>query len=86
MTQSQETAGHAVGNDAWWQAVAKTNKAKTVTIWARSEREDLTDFRHHASLQLRHDIAVAFATFEAKHHGGIKAEDKDPKAVRRGER
>ena len=74
----KETAGHAVGSDAWWQAVAKTNKANSDHM-GEEEREDLTDFRRHASWQMRHDIAVAFATFEAKHHGGIKAEDKDPK-------
>lgn len=43
------------------------------------EREALADFRRHAGLQLRHDIAGAFATFEAEHAGGIEAEDKDPK-------
>jgi hypothetical protein len=30
------------------------------------EREDLADFRRHASLQVRHDLAVEFATFMYK--------------------
>ena len=45
---------------------------------AEEEREDLTDFRRHAALHLRHEIAVAFATFEAEHAAGIEAKDKDP--------
>lgn len=31
------------------------------------EREGLTDFLRHSGLQLRHDLAVAFAAFEATH-------------------
>jgi hypothetical protein len=42
------------------------------------EREDLLDFRHHADLQTRHDIAVQFLTYEAKHYAGIPIRDKDP--------
>ena len=42
------------------------------------EREGLTDFRRQASLQLRHDLAVAFAAFEARHFAGVQPVDKDP--------
>src|SRR5215212_9452100 len=45
---------------------------------AEEEREDLLDFRHHADLQTRHDIAVQFLTYEAKHYAGIPIRDKDP--------
>jgi hypothetical protein len=45
---------------------------------AEEEREDLADFRRHADWQLRHEIAVAFATFEAQHAGGVHAKDQDP--------
>ncbi len=41
------------------------------------ERESLADFRRHACLQLRHDLAVQFAAFEAEHAGGIQARDRD---------
>ena len=41
------------------------------------ERESLADFRRHASLRLRHDLAVQFAAFEAEHAGGIQAHDRD---------
>ncbi len=70
-------AGYAAGSDGWWQAVAKTNEANSDHM-GEEEREDLTDFRRHAPWQLRHDIAVAFASFESKHHGGVEAKDKDP--------
>ncbi len=73
-----EAAHCAVGSDDWWKGVAKTDEANSDHM-GEEEREDLTDFRRHASWQLRHDIAVAFATFEAQHHGGVVATDKDPK-------
>jgi hypothetical protein len=44
------------------------------------EREGLADFRSHAELSLRHELAVAFATFEARHFAGVTPVDKDPKA------
>ena len=74
---AEETRTHDVGSDGWWEAVAKTNKANSDHM-AEEEREDLVDFRRHADLDLRHSIAVAFATFEASHPTGVKARDKDP--------
>lgn len=68
---------HEVGSKGWYQAVAKANEANSDHM-AEEEREGLTDFRRNASLQLRHDLAVAFATFEAKHVTGVTARDKDP--------
>jgi hypothetical protein len=46
---------------------------------AEEEREGLTDFRRQTPLKLRHDLAVRFAAFEARHVTGVKAVDKDPK-------
>jgi hypothetical protein len=45
---------------------------------AEEEREGLTDFRRHASLETRHDLGLAFAAFEAVHVEGVEAVDKDP--------
>lgn len=73
-----ESVGQPPGTDAWWAAVRKTNEANGDHM-AEEEREDLTDFRRNASLQLRHDIAVAFATFEAEHIRGVAVTDRDPK-------
>jgi len=58
-------------------AVAAANKANGDHM-AEEEREGLTDFRRNAGLELRHRLAVAFATFEAEHVTGVKAVDKDP--------
>ncbi len=69
--------GHEVGSDGWFEAVAAANKANGDHM-AEEEREGLADFRRHASLQLRHDLAVAFAAFEARHVTGVKPVDKDP--------
>jgi hypothetical protein len=43
------------------------------------ELEDLADFRRHTDLQARHDIAVQFAVFQAKHPQGVPIQLKDPK-------
>lgn len=69
---------HAVGSDGWIAAVAAANKANSDHM-AEEEREGLADFRDNADVQLRHDLAVAFATFEARHFAGVRAVDKDPK-------
>jgi hypothetical protein len=47
---------------------------------AEEEREGLTDFRRLAGLQQRHDLAVAFAAFEARNVTGVQPVDKDPAA------
>lgn len=70
-------ADHEVGSEGWYDAVAKANEANSDHM-AEEEREGLTDFRRHAGLQLRHDLAVAFAAFEATHSDGVPAVDKDP--------
>ena len=79
-------ADQAVGADGWYDAVAAVNVANGDHM-AEEEREGLTDFRREASLQLRHDLAVAFTGFEARHFAGIQPVDKDPAAyVRQVER
>ncbi len=72
-----EAGRHDVGSDKWWKAVAAANKANGDHM-AEEEREGLTDFRRNVGLQLRHDIAVAFAAYEAVHFAGVKPVDKDP--------
>ena len=65
------------GTDAWWTAVIDARLANSDHM-AEEEREDLADFRRHADLTTRHDLAVKFLVFEAKHAGGIDSSDKDP--------
>ena len=72
-------AGHAVGTAGWYEAVAAVNAANSDHM-AEEEREGLTDFRRAAGLALRHDLAVAFAAFEARHVTGVQPVDKDPAA------
>ncbi len=45
---------------------------------AEEEREGLTDFRRRVSLPERHELAVAFAAFEARNFAGVRPVDKDP--------
>jgi len=72
-------ARRKVGGDAWFKAVAAANKANSDHM-GEEEREGLADFRANAELALRHELAVAFATFEASHFAGVTPVDKDPKA------
>ena len=77
-------AGHPAGSDGWCAAVAAANLANSDHM-GEEEREGLTDFRRLASLQLRHDLAVAFAAYEAKHYAGVPPVDKDPREYVREE-
>ncbi len=70
-------AEHAIGTDGWFEAVAAADEANGDHM-AEEEREGLKDFRLHASVQTRHELAVAFAAFEAAHVTGVRAEDQDP--------
>jgi hypothetical protein len=67
-----------VGSDEWWDAVLDARQRNSDHM-AEEEREDLADFRLHASLELRHRLAVEFAAYEAAHAGGIPLENDDPK-------
>jgi hypothetical protein len=70
-------AGHEVGSPGWLDAIGAVNVANGDHM-AEEEREGLTDFRRVASLQLRHDLAVTFAAFEARNYQGVPPVDKDP--------
>jgi len=69
--------GHEVGGSGWYEAVAAVNLANGDHM-AEEERQGLTDFRRLAGLALRHDLAVAFAAFEATHFAGVTPVDTDP--------
>jgi hypothetical protein len=68
---------HSVGSGQWRQAVADTRVANSDHM-AEEEREALADFRRHASLQVRHDLGVEFAVYEARHASGVPLTGKDP--------
>jgi hypothetical protein len=72
-----EAGRHPVGSDAWYAAVAQANQANGDHM-AEEEREGLTDFRRLAGLTQRHELAVAFAAFEARNVTGVEPVDKDP--------
>jgi hypothetical protein len=74
-----EVARHSAGSDGWYTAVAGANLANGDHM-AEEEREGLTDFRRLAGLQQRHELAVAFAAYEARHVTGVEPVDKDPEA------
>jgi len=68
---------HRVGSPEWRDAIAAVNRANGDHM-AEEEREGLTDFRRRVSLADRHDLAVRFATFEARNFAGVRPVDKDP--------
>jgi hypothetical protein len=69
--------GHPAGSDDWFAGVAAANQANSDHM-GEEEREGLTDFRRLASLQLRHDLGVAWVRYEAEHYAGVRPVDKDP--------
>jgi len=74
----REVADAEPGSDQWWDAIGRANEENSDHM-AEEEREGLTDFRRNASLQLRHDLAVKFAAYEARNVLGVKPVDKDPR-------
>jgi len=73
-----DVAQHPVGSDAWWAAVGKARKANTDHM-GEEEDDGLPDFRRHASLELRHQLAVQFeATKAAPVAAALDYTDKDP--------
>lgn len=72
-----EVARHQVGTDGWYAAVAAATSANSDHM-AEEEREGLTDFRRLAGLARRHQLAVAFAAYEARNYAGVQPVDKDP--------
>jgi hypothetical protein len=79
-----DVARHLVGSDNWYAAVAAANLANSDHM-AEEEREGLTDFRRLVGLQRRHELAVAFAAFEARNFAGVTPVDRDPVAYVREE-
>ncbi len=67
------------GSESWWQAVEDTRIANSDHM-AEEEREDLPDFRRHADLQVRHNIAVEFVAYEFRHSQGVDAENHEPES------
>jgi hypothetical protein len=74
----REASRHEVGSDDWWTAVgeARTENSKHI---AEEEREALPDFRHHASLEQRQDLAVQWMQWRTGHQPmrDIDTSDKD---------
>ena len=68
----------AIGSKAWFDALGKCNEANGDHM-AEEERQGLTDFRRHTSLEERHALGLKFAVFEADHLMGVEPVDKDPK-------
>lgn len=68
---------HDPGSDAWWEAVDAARRSNSVHM-GEEERQGLADFRRHAAAELRHDLGVRFAAYEAEHADGVEVRDLDP--------
>ena len=70
-----------VGSDDWFEAVAACNKANSDHM-GEEERQGLTDFREHVSLDERHKLGVQFLQFESEHltGDGVKPVDRNVEA------
>jgi hypothetical protein len=74
-----ESRRHRVGSDEWWAAVWQTRTENSEHL-AEEEDEALPDFRKHASLELRAELAAKWLVFYGEHPCamGLKIRDKDP--------
>ena len=75
----REVGRHQPGSPPWWDAVEQAREANSDHM-AEEERQDLADFRLHADLATRHEIAVQFLTYESMHAAGIAPKNDDPDA------
>jgi len=73
----RQVAAHSPASEKWWQGVLEAREANSDHM-GEEEREDLADFRRHADLQTRHEIAVEFIRFESEHASGIRPTNDDP--------
>jgi Hemerythrin HHE cation binding domain len=74
-----EARQHAVGTDAWFEAVGQAREENTEHL-GEEEDEGLPDFRKHASLELRSRLGELWVQFYAQHPNGqgIDPSDRDP--------
>ena len=56
---------HDVGSAGWWEGVSAARTANDEHM-GEEEHEGLAGFRRHATLDLRHTLAVSFAAYEAR--------------------
>jgi hypothetical protein len=67
---------HEVGSPEWFDAVAAANRANSDHM-AEEERQGLTDFRCHVSIELRHSLGLEFLRFESEHLTGTGVQPVD---------
>ncbi len=72
-----EAARHDAGSEGWWKGVNAAREANDEHM-GEEEHEGLADFRRHGGLELRHDLGVRFAAFEAAHADGVPLVNPDP--------
>lgn len=71
-----------IGSADWYAAITEA-RVENSEHMAEEEREGLADFRARATLEMRHELAVTFAVFEAEHVLGVAPVDKDPRQYMR---
>lgn len=69
-----------LGSDEWWKSVWKARTENSEHL-AEEEDEVLPDFRKHATIDLRAELATQWLAFYAEHPSGkgLHFHDKDPK-------
>ena len=76
----EEARKHPIGSDEWWSGVWTARRENSEHL-AEEEDEVLPDFRKHATLELRAELAAQWLRFYAEHPQGkgLDFSDKDPK-------
>lgn len=75
----QAVAGHEVGTDAWWQAVAAAQEENSEHM-EEEEHDLLATFRDETDPALREEIGLAWLQFHEQHEHarGLSGRPKDP--------
>lgn len=74
----REAAKHDVGSDPWWEAVGTARTENSDHI-GEEEREALPDFRKHAKLDTRAELAVAWTRWHTEHFKANHVSTSDKK-------
>jgi hypothetical protein len=77
----RDSRDHEVGSEGWWDAVNKAREENGEHL-EEEEREALTDAIKSLTLEQRHELAMQWLQFYARHQAGqgVDDTDKDPDA------
>ena len=74
---AEEAMKHEPGSKEWWKHVDQAHYQNSAHL-AEEERQGLSDFRRHVSLEERTKLGVSYLAFESAHPSDYERRKKDP--------